>query len=274
MTKNEISQRMSVRGYALAVDVHRGRLRRQDAINALVSETGISPGSAPDFIHNLRHMLNGEEYQRTLNQFTTRYFLERIRQDFGLAEFKNAISSLQKHVDYLDAIGKGRYPSLRELIRQGLDTVKDDLAGTASGRLEYDAPTAVDLAEPPADRVTLTVSRIIRDTALANTVKAQHNYECQICGHSIILADGSRYAEAHHIRPLGAPHDGPDVSHNILCLCPNHHAECDLGAIYLEVSKLRVAAGHRMAQEYFDYHNQSICGRVRGVPEIDTSVCD
>jgi len=37
------------------------------------------------------------------------------------------------------------------------------------------------------------------------------------------------YAKAAQIRPLGAPHDGPDVSENILCLCPNHRVLFDHG---------------------------------------------
>jgi putative restriction endonuclease len=37
-----------------------------------------------------------------------------------------------------------------------------------------------------------------------------------------------------HIRPLGAPHNGPDVKENIIiCLCPNHHVLFDSGAITL-----------------------------------------
>jgi putative restriction endonuclease len=33
------------------------------------------------------------------------------------------------------------------------------------------------------------------------------------------------------MRPLGAPHDGPDTSDNILCLCPNHHVFLDHGGV-------------------------------------------
>jgi putative restriction endonuclease len=39
------------------------------------------------------------------------------------------------------------------------------------------------------------------------------------------------YAEGAHIRPLGAPHRGPDTLDNLLCLCPNHHLLFDIGAI-------------------------------------------
>jgi putative restriction endonuclease len=34
-----------------------------------------------------------------------------------------------------------------------------------------------------------------------------------------------------HIKPLGRPHNGLDVDGNVLCLCPNHHAQLDKGGI-------------------------------------------
>ena len=40
-------------------------------------------------------------------------------------------------------------------------------------------------------------------------------------------------AESCHIRPVGRPHNGPDIVENILCLSPNMHALFDLGAISL-----------------------------------------
>lgn len=119
-------------------------------------------------------------------------------------------------------------------------------------------PQAQDLAAPPAERVQTTVSRIVRDTQLSNRVKEMHHYECQLCGHTILLADGSRYAEGHHVQPLGAPHDGPDVLDNIVCLCPNHHAACDLGAIRLTLDESRPADGHTVGQRYLDYHNKTV----------------
>ncbi len=117
---------------------------------------------------------------------------------------------------------------------------------------------ASDLAEP-AQRQQTTTYRILRDTDKANRVKALHNYECQICGHTIHLPDGSRYAEAHHIRPLGKPHDGPDTMGNIVCVCPNHHAELDYGARPLSTKDLGTVPGHSIDEEYICYHNEVIC---------------
>lgn len=118
-------------------------------------------------------------------------------------------------------------------------------------------PIAADFAEP-AERQEIVAYRILRDTALARQVKQLHNYECQLCGHTIVLTNGSRYAEAHHIRPLGEPHNGPDVIENIICLCPNHHAELDYGARPLELDDIHSVQGHPISSTYLQYHNEII----------------
>ncbi len=119
---------------------------------------------------------------------------------------------------------------------------------------------ACDLGEPGSTRIKQTVSRIIRDTAQSKRIKALHHYSCQIIGCESILerADGLRYAEAHHIRPLGQPHNGSDIPGNILCLCPNHHAACDLGIIELDITSLKNISGHKVDPKYVQYHNQNI----------------
>ena len=118
-------------------------------------------------------------------------------------------------------------------------------------------PVAVDISVPPG-RSEITTHRIIRDTLLARRVKQLHNFKCQLCGHSIVLADGSRYAEAHHIQPLGEPHNGPDILENIVCLCPNHHVELDYGTKALALSELRAVQGHILAEKYIKYHNEHV----------------
>jgi hypothetical protein len=48
------------------------------------------------------------------------------------------------------------------------------------------------------------------------------------------------------------------VAGNIICLCPNHHAACDLGAIPLDFAKLPRMSGHQIDQRYVVYHNTKI----------------
>jgi hypothetical protein len=126
-------------------------------------------------------------------------------------------------------------------------TIPPDLALAKSG----------EPPEPP-ERVRVSVNKILRDTDLARWVKARHNFECQICGHTIRLPDGKRYAESHHLRHLGQPHNGPDISGNIICVCPNHHTELDYFALRILPGQLRNADGHTCLPEYIKYHNRFV----------------
>lgn len=121
-----------------------------------------------------------------------------------------------------------------------------------------------------AGRTPQTIQRIVRDTALARTVKRLYEYSCQFC--TITLPTPvAPYAEAAHVRPLGSPHDGRDALDNILCLCPNDHVLFDFGGITvrpetltitgdraLEGRPLWVSPRHQLDAGNFDYHREAI----------------
>ncbi len=113
------------------------------------------------------------------------------------------------------------------------------------------------------ERITATVSRIIRDTDAARSLKARYHHRCQVCGLQIEAAPGRYYIEVHHVRPLGAGHDGKDEHSNMLVLCPNHHAMFDL-MIPRFLSSERIAIGgeefrlesqHTLSPDVISYYN-------------------
>jgi putative restriction endonuclease len=116
-------------------------------------------------------------------------------------------------------------------------------------------------------RITSAVVRTIRNTAVAEYVKKLYGYKCQICRILIPVPKGF-ISEGAHIRALGKPHLGPDVVPNILCMCPNHHAEFDAGGIYiadsleiftnvgLKVGQLFVLPEHKIDKDSLSYHRK------------------
>ena len=79
-----------------------------------------------------------------------------------------------------------------------------------------------------APRRDVRSKQIVRDRKVAEEVKKLYSYSCQVCG-VVLNTTAGAYAEAAHIKPLGQPHNGPDVLANLLCLCPNHHVLFDNG---------------------------------------------
>lgn len=144
-----------------------------------------------------------------------------------------------------------------ELIREKEKRIKEEERNVEIP--EADTPQAQDFDEPvQPERILTKVYRVLRDTKLARQIKYLHNNRCQICGCTIDLQNGNLYAEAHHIQPLGSPHNGLDVAGNIICVCPNHHVQLDYGVIRLEKSLLKMHPNHTVDDNYIDYHNLQI----------------
>ena len=117
-------------------------------------------------------------------------------------------------------------------------------------------------------RVSSTVLRVIRDSKLGRQLKKLYDYKCQVCELQINTEAGF-YAEAAHIKPVGAPHNGPDLLENLLCLCPNHHLMFDKGVFCLDDrfnligidGKLHLNPKHDISKEFLSYH-RSMFGRL------------
>ncbi len=98
------------------------------------------------------------------------------------------------------------------------------------------------------------------ETVHARQLKQLYHYRCQICG---VRLEGSAgpYAEAVHIRPLEAPHNGPDSPENMLCLCPNCRVLFDIGGVTIaddfqligREGQLRVDFRHRLNLDHLSY---------------------
>jgi putative restriction endonuclease len=108
---------------------------------------------------------------------------------------------------------------------------------------------------------------IVSDTMVAVGVKTLYDYTCRVCGQRLALPGGIAYAEGAHVKPLGLPHNEPDVAENILCLCPNDHVRPDKGAILItdeirvvqaetlaDLGLLRRHPSHRIDLELLAYH--------------------
>jgi putative restriction endonuclease len=124
----------------------------------------------------------------------------------------------------------------------------------------------IKLDSGPVARVNTNVQRLARSNAVARKVKDMYEHRCQVCGITLQTRQFP-YAESAHIRPLGRPHDGPDIEANLLCLCPNDHVKLDFGAIFIlddltivdaltdaQIGTLIEKPDHKLNREYLAYH--------------------
>ena len=175
-----------------------------------------------------------------------------------------------------------RPPSWKTVIRRGILDRSSDSAGFKRGEdlffsveglgggvwglrgMVKDSPVAVDIpaGDEAPGRAEQRIYRVLRDTRLARQLKLLHRNRCQLCGETLRISGAMTYSEAHHIIPLGNKHHGPDTQGNIIVLCPNHHALCDMGAILLNRSDILTVDGHDISDRSLEYHNDRIFGSI------------
>ena len=160
------------------------------------------------------------------------------------------------------------YSGLYSVTSWWMETGRD---GFQIVRFRLDAIDPHALVEPAIDHdpafASAVVTRRIRDSAVAREVKELYDFSCQICGVGLRGFEGRRYAEGAHVRPLGRPHLGADHLENLLCLCPNHHTQLDIGGIWISDDMVAIHAAsrdpiatliwkksHRLARENVAYH--------------------
>jgi putative restriction endonuclease len=108
-----------------------------------------------------------------------------------------------------------------------------------------------------------TILRVVYETEAGRQVKMLYHYRCQLCEARLETPAGP-YVEAAHIRPLSAPHNGPDTPDNLLCLCANHHILFERGGIAVnedftllgQEGRLRVDFRHQINKAHLRYHRE------------------
>lgn len=176
----------------------------------------------------------------------------RPRQGYCFAFSHTALSMVRQHAD--------TWPSWHALQPEKRHPTSVQRAVDAHrGDSPESDPTKTAGSDEP-ERRAYEVSRVIRDSQLARSVKEINNYHCQVCGADPIeLLDGSWYAEAHHLHPLGE--GGPDVAANILCVCPTCHVKLDYGLRKLDDEVISESSGSTVGESFVQYHNDHVASR-------------
>lgn len=237
----------------------------------------------------LERRLKGEDV--SLVQGLRRFYQERLDIDLRETQARGLMHrSSSVFIDYVSSIlGSDFRPNIEHWEEQGLDSFLEwrtdfyrarNLEAVdinAEEEIQGELVTKPEQTTEPPQRREVTVSRVIRDSALSRFLKSLYDYQCQICRFTFTLSKRRRYAESHHIRPLGRPHTGIDKETNMLILCANHHAMMDLGALAIDPDGMTIVSvdraipenqrplqlmRHPIEQQFLEYHLQTIFGKV------------
>lgn len=117
-------------------------------------------------------------------------------------------------------------------------------------------------------RTEVTSSRPDRKVEFSEEIKEIYEYKCQVCNVYLEKPHGA-IAIGAHIKGLGKPDNGPDSKENMLCLCPNCHAQFDACSFYIdpktrrvhglqkyEGKKINLSNKHKLDSSFLEYHKK------------------
>lgn len=116
---------------------------------------------------------------------------------------------------------------------------QEEFVATEETTEESEAP-----ATGPVDRRTKQVDQLVRSSKNKRQLEDWYKKVCQICQGLLPTGRQRHTIDYAHIRPLGAPHNGPDQVSNMLSMCPNHHRQFDRGAIAVDPDTRAILAPH------------------------------
>ena len=112
--------------YPIAKEVYEERREINDAVGYL--EGKMSRASALMYIKTFSAIRNGKCYTRTINKIATRYFLERIFEEYNIEELKKALDSVRSHIMYFEQfLEGGKMKPTREIYAEFLKIYNNKL---------------------------------------------------------------------------------------------------------------------------------------------------
>lgn len=223
--------------FNIAKEVYEQNISKGDGINKMVEILNMNRGSAQIIIVQIfPKLLEGKVFSRTLSVDLFDSFLHFIKEDYGIERLKTSLSALKKHIDYIKEKGDSKI-TLRKVLQRYWDNLaidKDELEQNEIVTYFKKEKTRSEIAEElkntqdvDEEKITVNSKSYKRNNKTIALIKILRNFECQICGLSILKRDGNKYIEAAHITPKHEK--GKESADNIILLCPNHHKEFDLG---------------------------------------------
>ena len=104
----KITEPMIAACYAWAKPYIEGRMHVDDAVAAVVAETGMNNASAKRMVYDsISGLFSGRRYKSVMSEKATAWLLETIRSEYGEARYQAALSAVEQHLDYYEQLPRG-----------------------------------------------------------------------------------------------------------------------------------------------------------------------
>lgn len=232
----EITPRQVEASYQIASRVFDHDMTTEAGATMLHHEHGLNINSARDFINDYRCMVQGKLFQRGMSASAIDYYLSKILEERGEACYEAAIASVEKHIEYYEAIRKIKLSAMRGVVA-GHKSQKATPLSLGSQEEFFGAAVKKALADSPDKRqarlriaarkpikVKVVTEAYIRNADVVAEVLHRSSGVCEQCQKPAPFKrkkDSTPYLEVHHRKQLSD--GGEDTVENAIALCPNCH---------------------------------------------------
>jgi 5-methylcytosine-specific restriction protein A len=203
---------------------------------------GMNLASARDYIKNFNQLMHGSIFHRTMNVFATDYYFTNIFNDFGADQLAQAISAVQKHINYYESLRPVKLNKLREVIERHsallatpVNLTKHEKSFSKEVEKSFQDSTEarkrrLKVADKQPKKAAMLSVVFVRNPDVVAEVLHRANGHCDRCKKPapfLRRRDKTPYLEVHHKVQLAD--GGDDTVENALALCPNCHRELHFG---------------------------------------------
>jgi 5-methylcytosine-specific restriction protein A len=208
--------------YSIAKKAYDKTIGIVEGAEYLSREYNINDASAKDYINNFRHMRNGDQYTRTMNGTATRYYLQKIFDDYGYNGLQIALQSVNSHIDYYESLDHGRLNNIRKIHDDFMKIKKQE-----NFYNEHNDEKEEYFNEGKVKQVFINIYE--RDKDARKKCIEYYGYKCYTCG--LVLSNiygeiAENFIHVHHIIELSSIKKEyiVDPINDLRPLCPNCHA--------------------------------------------------
>lgn len=224
--------------YVFAKDVYLKKISKKEAVDYCVEKEMMAKASATDYIQNLKYLMTGFVYKRTMNLYATEYFLREIKSDFGFEAFKLALHTVKEHTIYYNLLGYGKQIKIQDLVEklEKEHSIKDSFV------VYPDEEIAVTFSE--GAQTQRFVNAYERNPQARKCCIEHYGYNCSVCGFNFedkFGSLGAGFIHIHHVRDLAeiASSYQVDPVKDLRPVCPNCHAMLHKAKPALSIEKLK-----------------------------------
>ncbi|MFK2822522.1 HNH endonuclease [Arcobacter sp. YIC-80] len=209
--------------YDISKQVYFSELSFSQGVDYLVNTYDMNKNSMADYIYAFKHLMDGEEYTRTISYDGTKFYLENILKDFGIDRFNKALTSVRLHISYYESLQNITMKKQRKLLEE-LEQIK---ANNIVYPDEISSNEVEKILEGTKKQVLVNIYE--RDTKARQACLDEFGYTCKICSFDFEKKYGKlgrEFIHVHHLIPLSEIKGEYVVNpiKDLIPVCPNCHA--------------------------------------------------